>query len=239
MSPDRVVRKSRTIDLSQFCLYLRDPLTPLLYSGQQSFSTSWERDSTPAQTPDLHLRNRIQMFGVNYTHRLVLKAGLYVYEQFLEDETIENPAGDILLFEPVFVAPEHVVSHCRSWLAYEGDKICSCGDTNRSGSTRIRAVHEVTVLEGLGPGAHVENTLSARPPLTSSGHTSYPFRLGRRFRCAASSLVRGDQCSNTGPRTRCPFPADHRGLRGGNHPPLSAAFRRPPRRVPDSPATPR
>ncbi len=51
------------------------------------------------------------MFGVNYTHRLVLKAGLYVYEQFLEDETIENPAGDILLFKPVFVAPEHVVSH--------------------------------------------------------------------------------------------------------------------------------
>ena len=30
-------------------------------------------------------------------------------------------------------------------------------------------------------GHCVENTLSGRPPLTSLGHKSYPFRLGRRF----------------------------------------------------------
>ena len=45
----------------------------------------------------------------------------------------------------------------------------------------MRAVNEGTVLEGLGPSAHVKTTWSGRPPLTSSGHTSYPFRLGRRF----------------------------------------------------------
>ena len=104
-----------------------------------------------------------------------------MYEKLLADDTIENPTGDILLFKPVFVAPEHVFAHCRSWLAYAGDTIWSCGDTKRSGSHRIRTVHEVTVLEGLGPSAHLENTLSGHPPLTSSGHKSYPFRLGRRF----------------------------------------------------------
>lgn len=30
-------------------------------------------------------------------------------------------------------------------------------------------------------GQCVKNTLSGHSPLTSSGHTSYPFRLGRRF----------------------------------------------------------
>lgn len=47
-----------------------------------------------------------------------LEAGLSVYEQLLYDETIENSTGDILLFKPVFVAPEHVFSNRHRRLAF-------------------------------------------------------------------------------------------------------------------------
>lgn len=51
----------------------------------------------------------------------------------------------------------------------------------QSDQDRVRVAHEVTVLEELVPTSCVENTWSGPPPLTSSGHKSYPFRLGRRF----------------------------------------------------------
>ena len=65
----------------------------------------------------------------------------------------------------------------KSWLAYESDKIWSCGDTKRSGSPRIRAVHEMTALEGLGPGAHVENTWLGLAPVDFFRAHVLPFPL--------------------------------------------------------------
>ena len=120
--------------------------TVATYEGAHSINVSRlsqtenETNYKPANRPDLHILNNLKIFGIKYSHIILMETALYLYDELLKHKEIERPKGAIYLVKPAFVEPADAFSHCRSWLAYDGGIMLSFGHKPQLISHRIRAV---------------------------------------------------------------------------------------------------
>ena len=74
-----------------------------------------------ARQTQLHLLNNITVFGVRYSHLIVIEAALYLYERLLDETSIRRPEGDIYVVKPGFECSGEQASSSRpDWLRFEG-----------------------------------------------------------------------------------------------------------------------
>ena len=73
------------------------------------------------QNLQIHLLNNITLFGIRYTHLVVIEAALYLYVRLLDETSIQRPDGGIYLVKPGFYCPRDQASSSRpDWLRFEG-----------------------------------------------------------------------------------------------------------------------
>ena len=100
------------------------------------------KKNSPAQNPELHILNNIKVFGIKYTHIIIIELTLYLYDKLIGSNEIEKPKGDIYLAKPCLFSdlPEDMFWNDVSWLTYDGGLILSFGVSKRLLSHKVRAV---------------------------------------------------------------------------------------------------
>ena len=98
--------------------------------------------NSPAKNPEQHILNNMKMFGMKYTHIIIIESALYLYEKLADIGEIKRPKGDIFLVKPCLCTDlsEDVFGNDTSWLAFDGGFIFSFGHAKRLISHEIRAV---------------------------------------------------------------------------------------------------
>ena len=122
--------------------------TVVTYEGAHSTNVSrfmqseHEKDFKPAKNPEPHILNNMKIFGIKFTHIIVIESALYLYDELLEIKAIERPKGEIFIATLCLYpcSSENVFSNHRSWLSYDGGIILSFGNEKKLISHRIRAV---------------------------------------------------------------------------------------------------
>ena len=100
-----------------------------------------EKNRGPFRHPERHILDNVTVFGVKYTHIVVVETALYLYERLVEIGMIERP-GDKWRTRASFLAAEAegFFEKSAEWLAFAGGLILSLGGAEQSISHRIRAV---------------------------------------------------------------------------------------------------
>lgn len=100
-----------------------------------------EKSRGPFRFPERHLLDNVTVFGVKYTHMVVIETALYLYERLVDTGMIERP-GDKWRTRTSFVAAEAegFFNNSAEWLGFAGGLILSLGGGDQSVSHRIRAV---------------------------------------------------------------------------------------------------
>ena len=100
-----------------------------------------EKSRGPFRYPERHILDNVTVFGVKYTHMIVIETALYLYEQLVGLGQVEQP-GDEWRTRASFVAAEAegFFEATPEWLGFAGGLILSLGGGGQSISHRIRAV---------------------------------------------------------------------------------------------------
>ena len=98
--------------------------------------------NSPVQNPELHILNNIKVFGIKYTHIILIELTLYLYDKLISNNEIERPKGDIYLAKPCLFSnlSEDIFWNDTGWLVYDGELILSFGVSKRLVSHKVRAV---------------------------------------------------------------------------------------------------
>ena len=93
------------------------------------------------KNPERHLLDNILVFGVKYTHVVVIECALYLYEMLAEGGHIERLADEKRRLRPSFVATDatQFFSMSQNWLAFARGLILVFATAARSFTDRIRA----------------------------------------------------------------------------------------------------
>ena len=122
--------------------------TVVTYEGAHSINVSrliqieGKKDYTPAKNPELHILNNIKIFGIKYSHIIVIESAIYLYEKLFNNKEIRKLLGDGYL--PIFCfcpnSSEDIFSYHPEWLTFDGGVILSFGNKEQLISHSIRAV---------------------------------------------------------------------------------------------------
>ena len=101
-----------------------------------------EKSKGPFKNPERHVLDNIVVFGMKYTHIVVIECALYLYEMLVDGGHIERLADEKWRLRPSFVTtdPTGFFSANQNWLAFAGGLIIAFGTAERSITHRIRAV---------------------------------------------------------------------------------------------------
>ena len=98
--------------------------------------------NSPAKNPEQHILNNIKLFGIKYTHIIIIESALYLYDKLVDIGEIERPKGDIFRVKPCLCTDlsEDVFGNDTSWLAFDGGLMLSFGSTKQVIKHKIKAV---------------------------------------------------------------------------------------------------
>ena len=101
-----------------------------------------EKAEGPFKHPERHILDNVTVFGMKYTHIVVIECALYLYEMLADGGHIERLPGEKWRLRPSFVTTEEAgfFSAKQDWLAFAGGLILAFGTAESSISYRIRAV---------------------------------------------------------------------------------------------------
>ena len=124
--------------------------TVATYEGAHSINVSrlLQDESKPTQGPfrypERHILDNVTVFGMKYTHIVVIECALYLYEMLADGGHIERLDDKEWKFRPSFVALEQdgFYSERQRWLGFAGGLILAFGTEERSIIHRIRAVRK-------------------------------------------------------------------------------------------------
>ena len=96
----------------------------------------------PFKHPEWHILDNITVFGMKYTHIIVIECALYIHEMLAKAGHIPRPPDEKWRFRPSFVTtdPTEFFSENQDWLGFAGGLILAFGKAERSFTHRIRAV---------------------------------------------------------------------------------------------------
>ena len=100
------------------------------------------KKNSPAKNPEQHILNNLMVFGIKYTHIILIESTIYLYSNLIDNGEIERPKGDIYLAKPCLYSElsENVFWNDPNWLAYDGGLILSFGSTKQVIKHKIKAV---------------------------------------------------------------------------------------------------
>ena len=85
--------------------------------------------------------NSITLFGIRYTHLIVIETALYLYGKLLDEPSIQRPLGDIYIVTPGFDCPvEQAKSPRPNWLRYDGEMIMEFSSEPKAARFTIKPV---------------------------------------------------------------------------------------------------
>ena len=101
-----------------------------------------EKPEGPFKHPERHILDNVTVFGMKYTHIVVIECALYLYEMLAEGGQIERLADEKWRLRPSFVTLDEIgfFSAEQDWLRFAGGLILAIGTAERSITHRIRAV---------------------------------------------------------------------------------------------------
>ena len=101
-----------------------------------------EKTEGPFKHLERHILDNVTVFGMKYTHIVVIECALYLYEMLADGGHIERLADEKWRLRPSFVTTDEAgfFSTKQDWLAFAGGLILSFGTAERSITHRIRAV---------------------------------------------------------------------------------------------------
>lgn len=101
-----------------------------------------EKTKGPFKNPERHVLDNVVVFGMKYTHIVVIECALYLYEMLADGCHIERLADEKWRLRPSFVTtdPTDFFSANQNWLGFAGGLLLAFGTTKRSIAHRIRAV---------------------------------------------------------------------------------------------------
>ena len=101
-----------------------------------------EKPQGPFKHPGRHILDNVTVFGMKYTHIVVIECALYLYEMLADGGHIERLADEKLRLRPSFVTLDQTdfFSAQQDWLGFSGGLILSIGTAERSIEHKIRAV---------------------------------------------------------------------------------------------------
>lgn len=122
--------------------------TVATYEGAHSINVSrlLQEESKPAKGPfrhpERHVLDNLTIFGMKYTHIVVIECALYLYEMLADGGHITRPPDEEWRLRPSFVALEEdgFFSTQQEWLGFAGGLILAFGIGERVIAHRIRAV---------------------------------------------------------------------------------------------------
>ena len=96
----------------------------------------------PFKNPERHILDNVTVFGMKYTHIVVIECALYVYEMLADGGHVERQGDKERRFRPSFVALDGAgfFSAKQDWLGFAGGLILAIGTAERSIAHRIRPV---------------------------------------------------------------------------------------------------
>ena len=86
--------------------------------------------------------DNITVFGMKYTHIVVIECALYLNEMLANAGHIQRPPDERQRLRPSFVATDEAgfFAENQNWLGFAGGMLLSIGTEERSITHRIRAV---------------------------------------------------------------------------------------------------
>ena len=101
-----------------------------------------EQARGPLKNPERHILDNIVVFGMKYTHIVVIECALYLYEMLADGGHIERLDDEKWRLRPSFVTtdPTEFFSTKQDWLKFDGDLILAFGVDSRSITHEIRPV---------------------------------------------------------------------------------------------------
>ena len=133
----------------QHGITLKDVIrTVATYEGAHSINVSrllqeeGNQARGPFRNPERHILDNVTVFGMKYTHIVVIESALYLYEKLADGGHIERLSDREWRLRPSFVTLEEgrFFSAKQEWLGFAGGLILAFGTAERSISHRIRAV---------------------------------------------------------------------------------------------------
>ena len=96
----------------------------------------------PFKHPERHILDNITVFGMKYTHIIVIECALYIHEMLAKAGHVPRRPDEKWRFRPSFVTtdPTEFFSVNKDWLGFAGGLILAFGKAERSFTHRIRAV---------------------------------------------------------------------------------------------------
>ena len=96
----------------------------------------------PFKNPERHILDNVTIFGMKYTHIVVIECALYLYEMLADGGHVDRLAEEKWRLRPSFVTLDDAefFSERQDWLGFAGGLILAMGGKKRSITHRIRAV---------------------------------------------------------------------------------------------------
>lgn len=122
--------------------------TVATYEGAHSINvsrllqTEGEPSKAPFRHPERHILDNVRVFGMKYTHIVVIESALYLYEMLADGGYIKRLDDEEWRLRLSFVALEQgdFFANKQVWLDFAGGLILALGATERTINHRIRAV---------------------------------------------------------------------------------------------------
>ena len=101
-----------------------------------------QKTKGPFQHPERHILDSVTIFGMKYTHIVVIECALYLYEMLANCGHIERRDDEQRKLRLSFWTPDEgrVFSKEQDWLGFAGGLILAFGTAERSIKHRIRAI---------------------------------------------------------------------------------------------------
>ena len=122
--------------------------TVVTYEGAHAINasrllkTESERFKGPCCDPEWHILDNITVFGMKYTHIVVIECALYLYEMLMDRGHVARLGDEEWRLRPSFVTldADGFFSARQDWLVFAGGLIPAMGTAERKTTHRIRAV---------------------------------------------------------------------------------------------------
>ena len=118
------------------------------YEGAHSINVSRllqaenEKPEGPFKHPERHILDNVTVFGMKYTHIVVIESALYLYEMLADGGHIERLTDEKWRLRQSFITLDEAgfFSAKQDWLGFAGGLILASGTAERSITHKIRAV---------------------------------------------------------------------------------------------------
>ena len=125
--------------------------TVATYEGAHSISVSrllqpeGEQPRGPFRNPERHILDNVTVFGMKYTHLVVIESALYLYEMLADGGHIARLGDEEWRLRPSFVTLDEngFFSAKQGWLGFAGGLIPAIGTPGQTITHRIRAVGRI------------------------------------------------------------------------------------------------